>query len=322
MAEIPTSQFAHYCSEIDAAVDEVIAALGGRGSLNARLAAIEDALAAKVDSSDFAADQQRQEAEIGVVANAGAKNWLQMTHTSEAITRYGVTCTWDLNAGTMTLNGTHSSGDSAAIFEFYDGSAEATKILPAGSYTLTGCPAGGSTSTYRALLTQIAGAVDVGNGANFELSEPHYAAYRILISGNVTFNNMVFKPMLRPAEITDSTFIPYAPTNRELYKECETKVTMQQVYGDATEIPANSNLNNYTTPGLYYALVANVPTIINTPYTSTGFRLVVEKNTPSGAAVFQTIYPTSRSHLEFFRRIYEGGSWSSWYKFEGTPVTY
>lgn len=211
MANIPNSQFQHYCSEIDAAVNEVIAARGGSETLSA-------ALAAKVDSSDFAADQQRQEAEIGVVANAGAKNWLQMTHTSGSITRYGVTCTWDLNAGTMTLNGTHSSGDSAAIFEFYDGSAEATKILPAGSYTLTGCPAGGSTSTYRATLTQIAGAVDVGNGANFELSEPHYAAYRIIISGNITFNNMVFKPMLRPASITDDTFVPYAPSNRELYE--------------------------------------------------------------------------------------------------------
>jgi hypothetical protein len=116
-------------------------------------------------------------------------------------------------------------------------------------------------------------------------------------------------------------FVPYAPTNRELYETCETKVTMQQAYGDAILIPANSDLNNYTTPGLYYALVADVPTIINTPYNATGLRLVVEKNTPSGTAVFQTIYPTSRSHLEFYRRIYEGGSWSSWYKFEGTKVT-
>lgn len=113
-------------------------------------------------------------------------------------------------------------------------------------------------------------------------------------------------------------FVPYAPTNMELY---ETKVTLQQVYGDAILIPAESDLNSYTSPGTYYALVANVPTIANTPYTATGFRVVVEKNTPSGLAVFQTIYPTSRTHLEFYRRVYEGGSWSSWYKFEGTVVS-
>jgi hypothetical protein len=102
--------------------------------------------------------------------------------------------------------------------------------------------------------------------------------------------------------------------------ETSTKVTMQQVYGDAVSIPANSDLNSYTTSGIYFALVANVPTIANTPYTLTGFRIVVEKNTLDGKAVFQTLYPTSRTHLEFYRRVYEGGSWSPWYKFEGTQV--
>lgn len=153
--------------------------------------------------------------------DGGAKNKLPMTHAGGSITRYGVTCTWDLNAGTMILNGTHRSGDSAAIFEFYDGSAEDTTILPAGSYVITGCPTGGSTSTYRAMLTQIAGAVDTGNGRSFELSEPHYAAYRVLISGNVAFNNMVFKPMVCSQEdyAISPAFVPYAPTNRELWQK-------------------------------------------------------------------------------------------------------
>lgn len=153
--------------------------------------------------------------------DGGAKNKLPMTHAGGSITRYGVTCTWDLNAGTMILNGTHRSGDSAAIFEFYDGSAEDATILPAGSYVITGCPTGGSTSTYRATLTQIAGAVDTGNGRSFELSEPHYAAYRVLISGNVAFNNMVFKPMVCSQEdyAISPAFVPYAPTNRELWQK-------------------------------------------------------------------------------------------------------
>lgn len=40
MADIPTSQFQHYCGEIDSAVNEVIAARGSEASLSARLAAI------------------------------------------------------------------------------------------------------------------------------------------------------------------------------------------------------------------------------------------------------------------------------------------
>lgn len=185
------------------------------------------ALAAKVDSSDFAADQQRQDAleaedraALVQQVDGGAKNMLPMTHADGSITRYGVTCTWDSNSGTMTLNGTHSSGDSTAIFEFYAGPADATTILPTGSYALTGCPTGGSTSTYRAILTQITEAVDIGTGVIFELSEPHYAAYRILISGNVTVNNMVFKPMICTASdyAISPAFVPYRPSWQKMWE--------------------------------------------------------------------------------------------------------
>lgn len=165
---------------------------------------------AEIDA--IVSDLQNQ---INYAINTGAKNLLPMSHTIGSATRYGVTCTWN-NDGTMTLNGAHNSGDSASIFEFYDGSAIDTIILPVGLYSLTGCPAGGSASTYRATLTQITGAVDIGNGATFELSEPHYAAYRIIISGDCTFINTVFRPMIR--QIGDDTFEPYAPTNRQLYE--------------------------------------------------------------------------------------------------------
>jgi hypothetical protein len=83
-----------------------------------------------------------------------------MTHAAGSVTRNGVTCTWDPDAGTMTLSGTHTSSDAAAIFEFYSGNAVAQRVLPAGTYRISGCPAGGSTSTYRAAMTSIQGAVD------------------------------------------------------------------------------------------------------------------------------------------------------------------
>ena len=40
----------------------------------------------------------------------------------------------------------------------------------------------------------------------------------IYIVNGYTANNLVFKPMIRSAEITDSTYVPYAPTNRGLYE--------------------------------------------------------------------------------------------------------
>lgn len=209
-------------------------------------------------NAELTAENTSQQAEINYAVNAGVKNLLPMTHTSGSITRYGVTCTWN-DDGTMTLNGSHNSGDSASIFEFYDGSAIDTTVLPAGSYVITGCPAGGSTSTYRAALSQIAGAVDAGNGATFELSEPHYAAYRILISGNVTFNNMVFKPMIRPASITDSTFQPYALPNPTLtpavIKAVDEGSKNKFTYGDLIGIITNFSDQTFFLPAGSYKLI-------------------------------------------------------------------
>ena len=73
--EIPTSQFAHYCGEIDAAVNEVIAARGGRGSLNARLAAIEDALGGlrfrKLSQEEFDALTEKDGSTVYYVISGG-----------------------------------------------------------------------------------------------------------------------------------------------------------------------------------------------------------------------------------------------------------
>lgn len=153
------------------------------------------------------------------LVDSGAKNLLKMTHASGSVTRYGVTCTWDTDAGTMTLNGSHVSTDSTAIFEFYSGSASDQRQVPAGDYVLTGCPSGGSTSTYRAALTGITGGIDTGDGAEFTLVAQTYLAYRILVSGNVSFSDMVFKPMVTYQDYykISPVFVPYAPTNAELY---------------------------------------------------------------------------------------------------------
>lgn len=154
------------------------------------------------------------------IIDGGAKNKIEMTHAAGSVTRNGVTCTWDPDAGTMTLTGSHAAADSAAIFEFYSGSAVNQRVLKAGKYRITGCPTGGSTSTYRAALTQISGAVDTGNGATFTLANDQYGAYRILVSGNCDFSTpAVFYPMVCPQdayEISDA-FVPFCPTLAELY---------------------------------------------------------------------------------------------------------
>lgn len=162
----------------------------------------------------------RNEDLLAEIIDTGAKNKIEMTHASGSITRNGVTCTWDPDAGTMTLTGSHVAADSAAIFEFYSGNAVDQRVLKAGTYRITGCPTGGSTSTYRAALTQISGAVDTGNGATFTLANDQYGAYRILVSGNCDFSTpAVFYPMVCPQDAYDvsDAFVPYCPTLSDLY---------------------------------------------------------------------------------------------------------
>lgn len=152
--------------------------------------------------------------------DGGAKNLLPMTHAAGSTTKNGVTCTWNPDDGTMTLTGSHAAGADSCIFEFYAGSAADQKVIPAGTYHLSGVPAGGSTSTFRAALTDISGAVDTGNGADFTLSSPHYAAYRILISNACDFTGgVVFRPMIcaKVAWNVSDKFVPYCPSPAELY---------------------------------------------------------------------------------------------------------
>ena len=194
--------------------------------INALSARLELEIDEKADDTDLAAETAAREAAdaahdtlLADLIDGGAKNKIEMTHASGSITRNGVTCTWDTDAGTMTLTGSHAAG-SSTIFEFYSGDAVDQRVLPAGTYRISGCPAGGSTSTYRAALTSISGAVDTGNGATFTLANDQYAAYRILISGNCDFSTpLVFSPMVCPQDaynISDK-FVPYVPTNAELY---------------------------------------------------------------------------------------------------------
>ena len=167
-----------------------------------------------VTSGGVFTDQQRQEAEIGAVANAGAKNLLKITASSRTLK--GVTFTVN-DDRTVTVNGTND-GTGASTFVIVPNEQAIT--IPDGNYILSGCPTDGGIP-YDLRWYQYSNgksAYDIGAGAsvtkNGNTSESNIA---IVVKTGQTANNVVFSPMLRPASITDPTFQPYAPTNRELY---------------------------------------------------------------------------------------------------------
>lgn len=286
-------------ADASALTSEISARETADASINSRISAIET-------------DQQRQETEIGAVAALGAKNLLEVTSTTQTIN--GVTFTVN-NDQTITVNGTNT-GTSTALFVIND-----IPLQSGIAYTLSGCPSGGSSATYYIGSLDTTNwqefTTDTGNGGTATLNEPKTIRFRIGIRSGVTVNNLVFKPMLRRAEITDDTFVPYAPTNRELY---ETKATLNDVYGYGNAIQSNANLNDYTQPGAYYCPNAAVAgSLTNSPITNAGFRLVVESITNTVGRFIQTIHANGNDGC-FYQRKQTSQGMSPWYKFEGTQV--
>lgn len=173
-----------------------------------------------VTSGGVWTDQQRQETEIGAVANAGSKNRLKLSVESKTVD--GVTYTLQSD-GCIIANGRAAA--SSVVASFYGGQF----TLPAGDWLLNGCPSGGATASYMVQIKDnsnpenpAAGTVlyrDFGTGdVLISINTETTFMYVIRVANGYTVNNVMFKPMIRRAEITDDTFVPYAPTNRELYE--------------------------------------------------------------------------------------------------------
>lgn len=129
-----------------------------------------------------------------------SKNYLSYPYVAfngaETTTRYGVTFT-DNGDGTVTANGT-----ATAIIWFILPGNDFT--LPKASYSLSGCPVGGSEETYYfgASLyndnTIVAGSTanDVGYGATLDTTDKTYTSARVFIcvQTGATVNNVTFNP--------------------------------------------------------------------------------------------------------------------------------
>lgn len=101
--------------------------------------------------------------------------------------------------GTYTVNGTATNDFDIAIAKY----ATKQNIY----YTLSGCPSGGSETTY--YLDPRGYKYDTGNGITIRNLEKDFSNYiRIVIKKDVTVNNLLFKPMFNEGQ-TAQPFEPY-----------------------------------------------------------------------------------------------------------------
>lgn len=86
-----------------------------------------------------------------------------------------------------------------------------------------------------------------------------------------------------------------------------------------TSIPSNSNLNNYTTPGLYVCPTATVASsLTNCPSVGSAFLLEV-RYTNADIRYRQTIY-ANNANSDIFFRTYVSTGWSGWRKITTSAV--
>ena len=161
----------------------------------------------------------------------GAKNLIPYPWNETSKTLNGVTFV-DNGDGSVTVS-TVAGGASAAVQLVMQTRASDKVHLKAGNYKLSGCPSGGSTTTYMlqasntALSPQIS-VIDLGSGADIQMAQGASLGVWINIAKNAVITTPItFKPMLRLATNTSNTYQPYAMSNYELtqkIRELETAI--------------------------------------------------------------------------------------------------
>ena len=133
-----------------------------------------------------------------------------LRNTSSTQTINGVTFTVNKD-GTIKVNGTATANVGLTLENDW---TEYTK----GTYRLTGCPSGGTASTYRLISWKegyVVNAVDIGNGTNVTFDGTTKYRTQIFIESGVTVNNLVFRPKLKKG-IKTTQYSPYGQGSVEI----------------------------------------------------------------------------------------------------------
>ncbi|MBQ8725246.1 MAG: hypothetical protein IJY74_06225 [Oscillospiraceae bacterium] len=163
------------------------------------------------------------------VATMGMQKKNLLKNTASTVTTNGVTFTVN-DDGSVTANGTAT--DTAFFNIPYNHTGESKSVI------LSGCPANGSGETYmfRADNAGTVVARDYGNGVTISpdvLATITYVAIRI--QSGYTADNLTFYPMIRYADITDSTYEQYTPSLQEQIDELRSQIAAMTAVTTETE---------------------------------------------------------------------------------------
>lgn len=138
--------------------------------------------------------------EVSNLADTVPYNLIPFPYYESSHTDNGIE--WTVNEdGTVTANNTATNSSEFTIAPRLGGNNPF--ILPAGTYTVSGCPIGGGSATYslNVLKTSDSGtnervALDYGNGATFTLDKETRIGVNFYVMKGQTVNNLTFEPMI------------------------------------------------------------------------------------------------------------------------------
>lgn len=232
----------------------------------------------------------------------------------------GIDYTLTAKNGYVTKINVNGTATDLSILKLCNG----IKSLVGGRYILSGCPSGGSTSTYylqgyrvESADGQSGSVQDTGNGVAFDyLNTVENDNFSILVLKNKTVNADYY-PMLRLATDTDPTYQPYAETNRELtVNKCDNTViaptengsTASQAYAVGSHFIRNGAFCTVTT-----AISSGESLVGSSKFTSGDVGNCLPKHdtfskTLDSSGKAQITNLTNRLVFLIFGRIVEGGA--------------
>lgn len=183
---------------------------------------VDDGMAGKVDTSTYTAGQAAQDAEISVIAASGAKNKLADKHAAGTITETnGFRFTAQQDGGIKIESiGTHNANGDYYVLGNW-GNQQTLLDLSGDTFTASfSC-----SNTVAQISIRIFGAGNTAiinnlyiNGERNLTGEVKFVFITVVSTAVIPDGGIVVYPMIRNSAITDSTYAPYAPTNRELYE--------------------------------------------------------------------------------------------------------
>ena len=194
-----------YAAKVSGAVNGNFAGLSASGNLTD----------SGKKAADFATPTNIQNV-YKVMGKNGAKNLIPYPYGQTSRTDNGVTYTVNAD-GSVLVNGTATANSTLTLQ--YRQTPSKIDLKVGESYIVTG---GVSAQLSVGVSTERSGSAyyygyDKGSGLEFtpESGDEKFGAL-IQVTNGSTVNNVTVYPMIRPASDTDSTYRPYAATNKEL----------------------------------------------------------------------------------------------------------